>query len=219
MYSCVSTLVLMSEYDFRIVFGRSEIRRRIGACLVDAPGGRLHLREIARRARTSAGTAARELGRLEAAGFVARDREGRQVYFRWVAAAPAYPSAGGPGHASVAESAAALSPTASPDRLGLMVARQLHREIGAVFGPRLVDVLLFGSRARGDHDADSDVDVLIVLDEIASYPADLRASGEATSRLSLDAGVTISRLLATRSSWERRDRPILRVIAEEGIRA
>lgn len=32
------------------------------------------------------------------------------------------------------------------------------------FGEQLVDVLLFGSRARGDAHADSDIDVLVVLD-------------------------------------------------------
>ena len=31
------------------------------------------------------------------------------------------------------------------------------------FGPRLVRVLLYGSRARGDVDEDSDIDVLVVL--------------------------------------------------------
>ncbi len=31
------------------------------------------------------------------------------------------------------------------------------------FGPRLVNIYLFGSKARGDDHADSDVDVLIVL--------------------------------------------------------
>lgn len=33
-----------------------------------------------------------------------------------------------------------------------------------------VQVILFGSRARGDHRDDSDVDLLVVLDEVADYP-------------------------------------------------
>lgn len=208
----------MSEYVGVSLLGGSEIRQRILRLLVDAPVVRLHLREIARRASTSAGTAARELRRLEEAGLIVREREGSQVYFRTRTESPLYPPVRALVHAMVREAVTPLAPSPTPDRLGLAMARRLRRELRAAYGGRLVDVYLFGSRARGDHDPDSDIDVLIILDEIDSYAADLRLSGEATSRLSLEDGVTISRLLATRDSWERRDRPILQAIASEGIR-
>jgi predicted nucleotidyltransferase len=208
----------MPEYSGVSLLGRSEIRRRILRLLVEAPGERLHLREIARRASTSAGTAARELHRLEEAGLVARDREGQQVYFRSRPESPLYPPVRALVHAMAREVAVPLAPSPAPDQLGLGTARSLRRELNAVYGERLVGVWLFGSRARGDQDPDSDIDLLIVLDTIGSYAGDLRLSGEATSRLSLESGVTISRILATRESWGRLDRPILRVIAAEGIR-
>ena len=47
-----------------------------------SPGGRLHLREIQRRAGTSPGTASRELAKLVGAGLIEREAEGNQVYFR-----------------------------------------------------------------------------------------------------------------------------------------
>jgi len=65
-----------------LLLGRSKVRQRILALLVESPELRLHLRALARAAETSAGTAARELGRLEAAGLVRRTREGNQVYFQ-----------------------------------------------------------------------------------------------------------------------------------------
>ena len=65
-----------------LALGRSLVRRRILALLLDKPGTRLHLREIQRRAGTSPGTASRELGRLVAAGLITREAEGNQVYFR-----------------------------------------------------------------------------------------------------------------------------------------
>jgi predicted nucleotidyltransferase len=37
------------------------------------------------------------------------------------------------------------------------------------FGPRLVDLLLFGSQARGEAGPDSDIDVAVVLDRIESH--------------------------------------------------
>ncbi len=38
-----------------------------------------------------------------------------------------------------------------------------------LYGPRLKQVLLYGSRARGDHQPDSDYDVLVVLDPPLDY--------------------------------------------------
>ena len=209
----------MPEYSGVFLLGRSQIRRRILGLLLDTPSERLHLREIARRASTSAGTAARELRRLEEAGLVARDREGQQVYFRSRPESSLYPPVRALVHAVAREAVTPLAPSPTVDRLGLETASRLRSELAGIFGRRLVGVWLFGSRARGDHDPDSDVDVLIVLAEIESYPADLRLSSEVASRLSLETGVTISRLLATREAWERGDRPILRVIAAEGVRA
>jgi predicted nucleotidyltransferase len=78
------TIVLMIENitAAEMAVGRSSIRRRILALLMADPEQRLHLREIQRRARTSPGTASRELARLVAAGLVERRAEGNQVYFR-----------------------------------------------------------------------------------------------------------------------------------------
>ncbi len=213
----VSTLVLVPEYSGVSILGRSAIRVRILAMLVDISGERLHLREIARRAGTSAGTTARELRRLEDAGLVVREPEGRQVYFS-AGESSVYPPIHGLRPAMVQEAATPLALSPNPDPLGLAMARRLRRDLQAVYGRRLVDVYLFGSRARGDNDPESDVDVLVVLDDIHSYAADLRLSGEVTAELALEAGVTISRLLATSDAWDHRDRPILRVIAIEGIR-
>ncbi|MDR3528417.1 MAG: nucleotidyltransferase domain-containing protein [Rhizomicrobium sp.] len=41
---------------------------------------------------------------------------------------------------------------------------RLKRELAALYGTRLKQVLLYGSRARGDHRDDSDYDVLVVLE-------------------------------------------------------
>jgi len=124
------------------LFGRSRIRRAILALLVLEPGRRLHLREIARRAGTSAGTASRELGRLEAAGIVARTREGSQVHFR-----------------AVTEGLLARS-----------IAEIVRRTMGAgiVLRHALEDVAgiesatIFGSYASGRMGPSSDIDLLIV---------------------------------------------------------
>ncbi|MGD0120942.1 MAG: winged helix-turn-helix domain-containing protein [Candidatus Limnocylindrales bacterium] len=65
-----------------LAVGRSSVRQRILALLMDETAGRLHLREIQRRVGTSPGTASRELAKLVAAGLIDREAEGNQVYFR-----------------------------------------------------------------------------------------------------------------------------------------
>ena len=80
----LSTIVLVFENNSLadLTVGRSSVRQRILALLMDPAGGRLHLREIQRRAGTSPGTASRELAKLVAAGLIEREAEGNQVYFR-----------------------------------------------------------------------------------------------------------------------------------------
>lgn len=51
--------------------------------------------------------------------------------------------------------------------------RQVVDGYKKVFGDRLAQVWLFGSRARGDHRPDSDVDLLVVLHTEAGLLADL----------------------------------------------
>ena len=46
----------------------------------------------------------------------------------------------------------------------------LKRRLERRFGDRLVALYLFGSRARGDHEPDSDVDVAVILDQKMPSP-------------------------------------------------
>ena len=52
------------------------------------------------------------------------------------------------------------SPTAQPQATALMMARWVHDRA------RAVRTYLFGSRARGDHNLDSDIDILIITNEL-----------------------------------------------------
>ena len=132
----------MSEYIGVSLLGRSEIRQQILGLLMDAPMERLHLREIARRAHTSAGTAARELERLSDASLVVSEREGRQRYFRINTASFLY------------------EPVRDLVRRTIGAPAVLRRHLGDVAG--VERAVIFGSYGQGRNQADSDIDVLIV---------------------------------------------------------
>jgi predicted nucleotidyltransferase len=177
----------MTEYDVAQAAGGSEIRRRILEILVVAPGGPLHVREIARRVRTSAGTAARELGRLEAAGALASRIEGGRRFY----------------------TAVASDATAAQRRIGLAAA-PYDRSVDAILGTilrRLVEayqpeaVYLFGSRARGGADTDSDFDLLVVVPADAS---EARQRPQLGVRALRGIGVPVDAVVMTRPAFELR---------------
>jgi antitoxin ChpS len=68
----------------------------------------------------------------------------------------------------------------------------LKRRLERRFGERFVALYLFGSRARGDHDPDSDVDVAVLLDQAMPRPFDMtREILEDTYDLLLETGYYI----------------------------
>lgn len=138
----VSTSVLVIEYTVPSVLGRSLIRQRLLAQLIDAPGERYHLRELARRVHTSAGTASRELGRLAADGLVVSEVEGRQRYFRVNTASPLY------------------APLRDIVRRTIGAPALLRRYLTGIEG--VERAMIFGSCADGRLKADSDIDLLVI---------------------------------------------------------
>ena len=88
-----------------------------------------------------------------------------------------------------------------------------------LYGQRLKAVVLFGSYARGDYSEDSDIDVMIVLSDYQNYGAEIDLSGELISQLSLDYGISISRIIMKEIQWQESDTPLLRNIRLEGVPA
>jgi len=161
-----------------ILFGRSAIRRAILAMLLDAPDRRLHLRAVARAVGTSAGTAARELGRLEDAGIIRRTREGNQVYFQARLDQPKF----GELRELVRETIGAP----------IVVRRRLAGLVG------VERAVIFGSYSRGTVDADSDVDVLIIGNP------DRDALTERLELAGLEIGRPVNEVVMTSSELEER---------------
>jgi len=94
---------------------------------------------------------------------------------------------------------------------------KLKKGLAELYGPRLKAVILFGSYARGDYNKNSDLDVMIVLDNYKSRWDELVRSAELASDLSLEYGVTISRTIMSEAQWKQGDLPVLVNVRAEGI--
>lgn len=103
-------------------------------------------------------------------------------------------------------------------RIRELLAR-LRRGLEDLYGERLEDVYLFGSYARDKATSESDLDILVVLDEVEDYGREIEHTGELVSSLSLEYEVSISRVFASSSAWRHRDSPFLCNVREHAIAA
>ncbi|HET6428370.1 MAG TPA: nucleotidyltransferase domain-containing protein [Phycisphaerae bacterium] len=96
---------------------------------------------------------------------------------------------------------------------------EIRRRLEQVHGGRLRGVVLYGSEARGEAGPDSDVDVLVLLDDPVDYGRDLEANLDALYPLSLDLGRRISAKPVSATEYESVDCPLYRAAHNEGIAA
>jgi predicted nucleotidyltransferase len=118
-------------------------RQRVLGRLLLHPEQALHVRELARLTDTHAGSLHRELARLAEVGLLTRTKRGNQVLYQANPACPVF-----------AELAGLFRKTG-----GLA---DVLREALLPLTERIDVALIFGSVARGEENARSDIDVLVV---------------------------------------------------------
>jgi len=132
-----------------LLFGQT--RGRVLALLYGAPDETLFVRQIARKVETSVGTVQRELNLLADAGLIKRSTVGNQVFYQANQEHPEY-----------AELRALLAKTT-----GVF---QMLKTALAPLSPRINLAFVYGSVARGEEKATSDIDLMVIgsisLDEV-----------------------------------------------------
>ena len=96
---------------------------------------------------------------------------------------------------------------------------ELKQGLKSTYGLRLKGVYLYGSYARREQEEYSDIDVLIVLNEIPHYAAEIDRTSCLTSDLSLKYGSTVSRFFVTEEDWKAKDTSFLANVREDAIAA
>ncbi len=122
-----------------------QTRRTLLRLLYGFPDRAFYLREIAARVGAGMGQVQRELGRLTQAGILRRFEQGRHVYYQAERHCPAFDELHG----------LVVKTMAGSDQL-----RQALTELE----DRIAVAFVFGSVARGEDQAESDLDLLVVGD-------------------------------------------------------
>ena len=151
-----------------VLFGST--RRRVLGWLLGHPDEAYYLRELVRHVGGAVGAAQRELELLTASGLVRREVRGKQVYFQANQKAAIFPELQG----------------LFAKTVGLV---DILRESLMPLADRMRAAFVFGSAARGELHASSDVDLLVVGD--VSFGDVITAIQGAEKRLGRDVNPTV----------------------------
>jgi predicted nucleotidyltransferase len=99
------------------------------------------------------------------------------------------------------------------------IVREFKELLKAVHKDNLKAVILYGSMARGDFDDESDIDVLVVLNEMSDYVEELDKTFQIQYELEMkyDCSFIISCVLTTSKDYETKIEPLFLNIHREGI--
>jgi predicted nucleotidyltransferase len=171
-------------------------RRSVLALLLLHPEASLHVREIARATAKAPGTLLRELNALAEAGVLTRQRVGNQVHFQANAACPIFHDL-----RNVLKKTVGVA--------------DVLREVLAPLAGKIRAAFVYGSIARGDERASSDVDLMVVGE--ASFADVVAALAPAHELLRREVNPNVYPALEFRRKLAAGEPFLKRVLAERKI--
>ncbi|HVS32987.1 MAG TPA: nucleotidyltransferase domain-containing protein [Thermoanaerobaculia bacterium] len=156
------------------------VQQRVLGLLFAQPERRFQSAELIRLAGSGTGAVHRQLQRLEKAGLVKVSRDGNQKYYEASRNTPVFPEL----HGLIVKTVGVVEPL---------------RAALAPLAARIDLAFVFGSVAKGNERPDSDIDLMIVSDQV-TYPDAYEALQEAEGLLARAINPTVM----TRAEWRRK---------------
>jgi predicted nucleotidyltransferase len=94
---------------------------------------------------------------------------------------------------------------------------ELRHRFEALYGERLVRMVLFGSQAREDAEPGSDIDVLVVLKGPVSPCEEIARTIDDVAGISLQYNEVVSCVFVSEEEFDRECSPLLLNVRREGI--
>jgi len=91
-------------------------------------------------------------------------------------------------------------------------------ELQKIYSDRLKDIILYGSYARGDYSGESDIDLLLVLEEVRDLAAEREKYIPVVSRISLKYDAVLSVIPFDYLAFQTKKTPLLLNVHKEGVR-
>jgi predicted nucleotidyltransferase len=91
------------------------------------------------------------------------------------------------------------------------------QRLSEILGDDLDSVLLYGSQARREASAGSDVDVLCIMKNSFDYGDLISRTSLATAEISLEHDIVISRVFVTREAYASHNSPFLMNVRKEQV--
>jgi predicted nucleotidyltransferase len=158
----------------------SPVQQRVLGLLFGQPGRRYQSAELIQLAGSGTGAVHRQLQRLEAAGWITASRVGNQKHYQANAGCPAFEEL----RSLIAKTVGLAEPL---------------RHALALLAPRILAAFVYGSIAKGSDTADSDIDLLVVSDDVG-YP-EVYAALQAAE---VELGRSINPNVLTSRDWSER---------------
>ena len=95
--------------------------------------------------------------------------------------------------------------------------RDLRARLEALYGDRLHAVVLYGSYARGEESPESDVDVMVVLEDEVDPWREIRRMSEPGLEVELEYEEMVTLYPVSQEDFERQSRSVLTNAHREGV--
>lgn len=87
----------------------------------------------------------------------------------------------------------------------------------AHYSEQIVQIVLYGSQARGEAQPDSDIDLLIVMKSAFNYTEEIEKTSRIIQELSLKYDTVISRSFVSEQRFNQEKSPFLLNVHREGV--